>query len=243
MYEDAQRRKTDLEVKKKQIEKERMTGKEPKFVNDKSDQYVIKKFDKELKQAEQDLLQEEGYENSEEKKREAQVTGEKRLDFDNMCKLINMLGFLPVNRQPEEKDQQLCQDLWTLLHGDRFRGVAIGNLRLALLNCIGIRIADREVKAEQNNETQQNETVDNETGEITTDKTRLELDNVGQYDDEGKLFLKRGEHKKIFTHFKNLYINRVQHIGAQKKHSPAFVDTTSRDSHKPQISEKTQALA
>jgi hypothetical protein len=38
-----------------------MKPKEEKYVNDKSDKYVIKRFDKEYKLAEQDLLSEEGY--------------------------------------------------------------------------------------------------------------------------------------------------------------------------------------
>jgi len=66
LYEDAQRRKVELEAKKKELDKERLKPKESKFVNDKSDKYVIKRFDKELKQAEQELLTEEGYQNNEE---------------------------------------------------------------------------------------------------------------------------------------------------------------------------------
>jgi hypothetical protein len=66
---------------------------------------------------------------------------------------------------------------------------------------------------------------------------------VGQYDEDGKLLLKKGEHKKIFTHFKNLYINRVQHVGSLKKVSKDFVDVAHRDPHKPTLSEKTNKLA
>lgn len=105
LYDDAQRRKTDLEVKKKEIDKERMKPKEGKFVNDKSDKYVIKRFDKEFKQAEQHLLQEEGYSNAEEQKQEAQVTGEKLLNYESMCNLLNLLGFLPAHKAPEAIEQ------------------------------------------------------------------------------------------------------------------------------------------
>lgn len=52
MYEDSMRRKTDHEQLKKKIDAERMKPKENKFVNEKSDKYVIKRFDKEYKQAE-----------------------------------------------------------------------------------------------------------------------------------------------------------------------------------------------
>ena len=80
--------------------------------------------------------------------------------------------------------------------------------------------------------------------EATVEKPKtLDLEKVGYYEEDGKLLLKSGEHKKIFTHFKNLYINRVQHVGSQKKFSRDFVDIHARDTHKPIISEKTAKLA
>jgi hypothetical protein len=72
-------------------------------VNDKSDKYVIQRFDKELKQVEQELVTEEGYQNAEEQKKEQ--TGEKPLNFENMCKLLKMMGFLPEVRVPESVEQ------------------------------------------------------------------------------------------------------------------------------------------
>jgi hypothetical protein len=83
-------------------------------------------------------------------KKESEITGEKLLNFENMCKLLNMLGFLPAQRVPESVESQLCQDLWTLLHGDSTKGVSIENLRVVLLNVIGVRVADREVVQEHN---------------------------------------------------------------------------------------------
>jgi hypothetical protein len=41
-------------------------------------------------------------------------------------------------------DQKLLSDLWTLVHGDHNEGVSIDTLRVVLLNCIGIKVADRE---------------------------------------------------------------------------------------------------
>ena len=52
LYEDSNRRRADLEVLKKKVDQERMKPKEGKFINEKSDKYVIKRFDKEFKQAE-----------------------------------------------------------------------------------------------------------------------------------------------------------------------------------------------
>ena len=38
----------------------------------------------------------------------------------------------------------LLSDLWTLVHGDQNEGVSLDTLRVVLLNCIGIKVADRE---------------------------------------------------------------------------------------------------
>lgn len=62
-------------------------------------------------------------------------------------------------------------------------------------------------------------------------------------DMDGKLYLESTEHARFFAHFKSLYINRVQHVGSQKKYSKDYVDIASRDAHKPNISEKSQQLA
>lgn len=41
--------------------------------------------------------------------------------------------------------------------------------------------------------------------------------------DENMLFkLRKGDHKRLFTYFKNFYINRVQHVGSVKKFSKDF---------------------
>lgn len=55
--------------------------------------------------------------------------------------------------------------------------------------------------------------------------------------------LKKGAHSRIFTHFKNFYIHRVQHVGKIKKFSKDFVQMDARDSHKPITSEKNNQLA
>ena len=62
------------------------------------------------------------------------------------------MGFLPPNKQPELVDQALCQDLWTMLQGEKNKGVSIDTLRVALLNIIGIRLPER-VKVPEGEET------------------------------------------------------------------------------------------
>ena len=70
-----------------------------------------------------------------------------------MCRLLNMLGFLPEQRVPESVETQLCQDLWTLMKGENTHGVTVDNLRVVLLNLIGIRVTEREIQQQDNNET------------------------------------------------------------------------------------------
>ena len=111
-------------------------------------------------------------------------------------------------------------------------------LRVVLLNMIGIKVADRE-------QSKSNETVEVsvlEEGEDAAPITVADMDltKLGFFDEEGKFFLKKGDHKKLFTYFKNFYIHRVQHVGAAKK---APITTEGRDSYQPKVSGKTAKLA
>lgn len=78
---------------------------------------------------------------------------------------------------------------------------------------------------EGNETTMNNETLELVDGDIAAEKPKQELtmDKLGCFNQEGKFFLKSGSHRKIFTHFKNLYIHRVQHQGTMKKYSKNFV--------------------
>lgn len=44
---------------------------------------------------------------------------------------------------------------------------------------------------------------------MAAEKPKIELEKIGQFNEQGKMFLRSGEHKKLFAYFKNLYINRV----------------------------------
>lgn len=50
LYEDAERRRKDLLIMKKELDKTRDVPKEKMYHNDKSDKYVKKKFERELKE-------------------------------------------------------------------------------------------------------------------------------------------------------------------------------------------------
>jgi hypothetical protein len=68
----------------------------------------------------------------------------------------------------------------------------------------------------------------------------FDLSKLGFFDEEGRFFLRKGDHGKLFTYFKNFYIHRVGYVGGQKK---ASITTEGRDSFAPKISDKTAKLA
>ena len=61
-----------------------------------------------------------------------------------MCYVLCQLGFLPNKPNIDAVDQQLCQDLWSLVKGEERGGVAFETLKVAFLNFIGIKTLDRE---------------------------------------------------------------------------------------------------
>lgn len=69
------------------------------------------------------------------------------------------------------------------------------------------------------------------------------MEKLGMFNDHDRFFLHKGDHTKIFTHFKNFYVHKIQHAGSIKKMSRDFVSIDQRDMHKPHISEKTSQMA
>ena len=60
--------------------------------------------------------------------------------------VLTKLGFLPRDKAPDQSEEALCNDLWTLIKGEDNKGVNFNTLRIVLLNIIGIRVRDREYK-------------------------------------------------------------------------------------------------
>lgn len=63
---------------------------------------------------------------------------------------------------------------------------------------------------------------------------------------DGKFYLNKGDHKKLFTYFKSFYVHRVQFIGKGQEYMASKFDSYEPLRHvqqKPQISEKTTMLA
>jgi hypothetical protein len=65
----------------------------------------------------------------------------------------------------------------------------------------------------------------------------------------GKFMLNKGDHKKLFTYFKDFYVHRVQFIGGcDPEHKPAksvfdSYEPLKEVKEKPEISKKTSELA
>jgi hypothetical protein len=58
--------------------------------------------------------------------------------------------------------------------------------------------------------------------------------------------LNKGDHKRIFTHFKDFYVHRVQYVGLDESYRKSLFDSYQPNSEvkdRPEISEKTAKLA
>jgi hypothetical protein len=71
------------------------------------------------------------------------------------------------------------------------------------LNIIGVRVLDRE----QTNEAGETSVV--EEGEDAAPTTDIDLTKLGFFAENGIFYLRKGDHKKLFTYFKSFYIHRV----------------------------------
>ena len=66
------------------------------------------------------------------------------LNFQKFINVLTKLGYLPRDKAPEQHEEDLAKDLWTLVKGEDNHGVSFNTLRVVLLNIIGIRVRDRE---------------------------------------------------------------------------------------------------
>ena len=61
--------------------------------------------------------------------------------------------------------------------------------------------------------------------------------------EDGTFYLRKGSHRRLFAHFKSLYVHRVQYVGLYQKKLKDYVDPASYLQSKPHISDKTTKLA
>ena len=106
-----------------------------------------------------------------------------------------------------------------------------------LLCIIGARSGDAN-KEEERDPFEENMAMEEEKN-----SQEVNLEKMGEFDEDGKFKIRQRDQRKVGVHFKNLYINRVQYIGQQKKFSKVYVDTSTKLQNKPQISQRSQELA
>lgn len=115
---------------------------------------------------------------------------------------------------------QLVNDFWTLLKGEERGGVAWEALRITMLNMIGVKTPENEKTPEGEEEQPESPEKDgDEAAERPSVPPKehhpIDVSKLGFYEGEDGIFhLRKGDHKKLFTHFKNFYVHRVQYIGS-----------------------------
>ena len=162
--------------------------KEKYYHNNTSDKYVMKGFERELTQAEQDMHIEG---ENEEKKNEGGL-----LNYQRMCEALTHIGFLPRDKPAIEAiDQQLCQDLWRLVQGEEKGGVSWDTLKVLSLNNIGIRVSDREKTPEHEEEQPVEQTVD---GDQPAENPQS-LQDVAKFGffEEDAFYIRKGDARKL----------------------------------------------
>lgn len=74
----------------------------------------------------------------------------------------------------------------------------------------------------------------------------MDVRKIGAFSPVGFFSLNKGDHKRIFGHFKDFYVHRVQYIGLDVAYRQSAFDTYEPNKEikeKPEISEKTTKLA
>lgn len=235
-----------MERLRSDVEKARANPSQSKFFNENSDKYVINRFDREVAQLEQEYAHELLGPQADDENTETTLG----LNFEKMVHALTDLGFLPSSTAIASPDQQLCQDLWSLVKGNTKGYVTFDTLKVCMLHFIGVKTPDREgepSEGEEEEPRQQNEDGENE-GDQPAEQPNDEFSKLGFFSEE-RFFLKRGLHNALFTHFKNFYVHRMQFVGGvQKRENPkpkaaAVSAGEASMTTKPYISNKSAQLA
>ena len=246
LYDDAKRRRDDNVKAKVELDKVRDTPTGKPYHNPKSDKFVQQRFNRELKTVQEELLI------TLQVKRQSQVALDPAtalISFPDTIDMLTRLGFLPRNKAPDAHEEALCSDLWTMIQGDKNNGVTLDTLRVVMLNFIGIRTKDREVAVAGQSyatiDVEANLADGDEAAEKPIIHDKVDVSKLGFFEGP-KFLLKKGDHKKLFTHFKSFYVHRVQFVGLDHDHRQSMFDTYDPASEimaKPKISQKTTDLA
>jgi len=113
------------------------------------------------------------------------------------------------------QERELLFDMWTVLEGESRSGIHRQNILSFLFSILG----------------------------ISKENTKTNSSNVGskfgEFDERGKFLINCGESQKIFVKFKLFYINRMHHIGNEKRDASIEPDIT----FKPQVNKNSIQLA
>jgi hypothetical protein len=119
------------------------------------------------------------------------------------------MGFLPQTMAPESKDFKLFKDMWDLLEGEKNGGVSMENLLYLMLLIRGAKLPRREVAFD------------------LVDIERNDLFKTAKIGEKGQLLVCSGGQDKIFVHFKDFYVNRLQFEGLRKTVKKVKIELTS----------------
>lgn len=100
---------------------------------------------------------------------------------------------------PESKDFKLFTDMWNMLEGENHGGVTVENLLYFLLIIRGAKFPRRVADDEQ------------------VDSSKTDFFKNAKIGDKGQLLIYKGGQEKIFAHFKDFYVNRLQFEGLVQK--------------------------
>jgi len=136
----------------------------------------------------------------------------------------------------DSSDFKLFKDIWAILGGAKTAGVSVENLLYLLLIIRGAKIPfkEREFDAEEDG-SQQDENL-----QTSNEKVPDVLSNNCMMSLTGEFVVRPGGQTKIYKHFKDLYINRMQFEGIKKPVKSVELQFVQS---KPQISKKSQKMA
>jgi hypothetical protein len=177
------------------------------------------------------------------------------------------LGFLPPDRAPNDHERGLIGELWGLTKGEENKGVTFDTLKVVFLNMIGIKVRERQavvpatplpsdmdsqpaadILLQPAEEQQVNDAYSVNATEESMSEMSRQVDNriVGLFKEDDRFFLRKGDHSKLFTHFKYFYSLRLQFTGLNSEYKKSLFDSYKPNEDvksKPEINEKNTDLA
>ncbi len=135
LYNDAAKRKENIEAKRKELDKTRDKPKEDKYKNDKSEKYVaqklIKKFESSWQEVEAEDCDEKG--------------SHGRFSDMEFRMLLNRMGFANLDGTRAQADGKLLDKLWEVAKGEDNGGISKDTAKVLCLSIMDLAQPSREV--------------------------------------------------------------------------------------------------